>query len=377
MRTLSLRASADTFHDAVQQCRALSPDLVLAFGDAPFFKEPMRSAFAGMPGHVLGCTTAGEISGKAVTNGTINLVAMKFDGTGVRVASAVLADADSSRAAGEDIAAKLIGPGLRNVFVLSPGMNVNGSALVKGLTGGLPRDVVVTGGLAGDNGAFKTTFTMLDGAIGQNQVVAFGLYGDRVSIGYGSEGGWTPYGPARRVTKSQGNILYELDGRPALELYKSYLGDKAAQLPSSGLFYPFGILYENDNRRIELIRTILDVDHDRQSLVLAGNMPDNARVCLMHADTDALIDGAQRAAADTRPAAHEGDRAVLMVSCIGRKLVMGADIEEEVEAVSDTIGADAAIGGFYSYGEIAPLGRGEAELHNETVTLTLISENPG
>jgi hypothetical protein len=377
MQTLSLQTAFDRFGDTVEQCRAMKPDLVIAFGAPAMMNDALPAAFSGMGGHVIGCSTAGEIYRGGVANDSVSLMAMKFDDTGVEVASAYLADIESSRAAGEEIAAKLKKPGLRSIFVLSPGLNVNGSDLVKGITSRLPRDVVVTGGLAGDNGAFRQTCTMLDGTVAPNQVVAFGLYGDRVSVGYGSEGGWRPYGPTRRVTKAQGSVLFELDDKPALALYKEYLGEKAAQLPASGLFYPFGILFGDDHKRIELIRTILDVDHDQQSLMLAGNMPMGARVCLMHADTDSLIEGAAKAADDTKPAQHKGDRALLMVSCIGRKLLMGADIEEEVETVAAAIGSNLAISGFYSYGEIAPLGDGEAELHNETVTLTLISESAG
>jgi hypothetical protein len=377
MQTLSLQTSFDKFGESVERCRSFEPDLVVAFGAPAMMESAVPAAFAGMSGFVMGCSTAGEIFDGGVANNGLSLMAMKFDATDVEVASARLRDFESSRAAGEEIASKLMKPGLRSIFVLSPGLNVNGSDLVKGLTSRLPRDVVVTGGLAGDNGEFKHTSTLLNGVTGPDQVVAFGLYGNKVSVGYGSEGGWKPYGPARRVTKAEGSVLYELDQKPALALYKEYLGEKAAQLPASGLFYPFGILYGDDQKRIELIRTILDVDHDKQSLMLAGNMPNGARVCLMHADVDSLIEGAAKAAANTQPAEHTGDRAVLMVSCVGRKLVMGADIDEEVETVAETIGSESSISGFYSYGEIAPLGHGEAELHNETVTLTLISESAG
>ncbi len=373
MRSLALKSSTENFASAMAQCGALSPDLIVAFGAPAHFNDPQWSAaIKGKP--FIGCSTAGEISAGGVADNSISLVAMGFDNTGVRMAKSSIADAGSSRAAGENIAAQLNMPGLKSVFILSPGTGVNGSELVKGITSKLPDGVTLTGGLAGDGAAFKQTYTIYGDAISTDQVVAFGLYGNNIHVHCGSHGGWKPYGPARLVTRSENNILYEIDHKPALELYKHYLGDKAEQLPSSGLFYPFGILYGDDSRQVELIRTILDVDHKAQSLVLAGDMPQGAKVCLMHADTDSLVDGARRAADETFTGSHKGDSALLLVSCVGRKLIMGQDIDEEVDAIMERAGSNVAAAGFCSYGEIGPLAGGQSELHNETVTLTHISE---
>ena len=72
-------------------------------------------------------------------------------------------------------------------------------------------------------------------------MVAVGLYGEHVKLGHGSKGGWDTFGPERIVTKSDGNVLYELDDKPALALYKEYLGDRAAGLPGSALLFPLAL----------------------------------------------------------------------------------------------------------------------------------------
>ncbi|MFO1241719.1 MAG: FIST N-terminal domain-containing protein [Rickettsiales bacterium] len=353
----------------------IKPQLVLAFASPELMSGGELTGFVkehlgDIP--VIGCSTAGEISSEGVSTGTVSLIGMHFDHTHIKCATANLASTDASYKAGKEIAAQLMQQDLKAVFTLGPGVNVNGSEFVKGVAENVGSSVVVTGGLAGDGTNFKKTFTMLGGETFSDKAVAFGLYGKQVRVGSGSRGGWKPFGPSRRVTKSAANVLYELDGKPALALYKEYLGEKAAQLPSSGLLYPFAILRE-DRSTTGLIRTILDVDHDKESLVLAGDLPEGSIVCLMHADTDSLVEGSEDAANEAGQ--KDSDGVALLISCVGRRLVMGNDVDEEIEAVQKTMGKDTAIAGFYSYGEICPFTEtGKPELHNQTMTITYITE---
>ena len=179
----------------------------------------------------------------------------------------------------------------------------------------------------------------------------------------------------RKVTRCAGNVLYELDGQPALDIYKRYLGDYAKDLPASGLLFPFEMLGE-DRSALGLIRTILGVDEAAGSLILAGNIVDCGYLRLMHASTDSLVDGAVAAAEEAfRPGTDAGESLVLLVSCVGRKLVMGTRVDEEVEAVAAVFGPQACIAGFYSNGEISPMrDLLTCHLHNQTMTITHIAE---
>ena len=271
-----------------------------------------------------------------------------------------------------------MGNDLKGIFVLAPGVNINGSELVKGFRDVLPAGVALTGGLAGDGTRFQETRTILNGDTFKSHVVAVGLYGKDLVVGAGSKGGWKPFGPARRVTKSQGNVLFELDGKPALQLYKDYLGERAAELPASGLLYPFAIM-RDDRSTIGLIRTILNVDHEANSLVLAGDLPPDSLVCLMHADPELLAAGSEAAATEALAAspANDADSLSIFVSCVGRRLVMGEDTDEEIESALGVLGKGSHVCGFYSYGEICPFNvTGKAELHNQTMTITHIQERP-
>jgi hypothetical protein len=251
-------------------------------------------------------------------------------------------------------------------------LHVNGSELVRGITGALPHAVTVTGGLSGDGSDFARTCVALDRVEEGHRVVAVGFYGDGLQIGFGSFGGWDPFGPERVVTRSRGAILYELDGEPALQLYRRYLGDEAAQLPASGLRFPLAI---RDGAGKPVVRTILAIDEQEQSLTFAGDVPEGVLGRLMHANFDRLVEGAAGAARICQEAGHAAaPELALLISCVGRKLVLQQRIEEEVEAVQEVLGA-TALAGFYSYGELCPFGASaRCELHNQTMTITTLRE---
>jgi hypothetical protein len=323
---------------------------------------------------VLGCSTSGEICGTEVSEGSIVSTAIRFEHTSVRTAVRPLGDASQSGSVGQQLASDLVPAGLVHVFVLAEGLNVNGSELVESLRRGLPAGVALTGGLAGDGELFQRTMVYCGTASSEGAVAVVGFYGDRLRIGYGSMGGWDPFGPDRLVTRSEGNILYELDGNSALALYKSYLGPHASNLPASGLLFPLSLRGESDDRRV--VRTILGVDEKAGSLVFAGDIPQGGYARLMKANVDRLIDGAHGAADACSEAVASGapDLAIL-ISCVGRKLVLKQRVEEEVESVRDVLGDATALSGFYSYGEIAPFSRSaKCELHNQTMTITTFAE---
>jgi hypothetical protein len=251
---------------------------------------------------------------------------------------------------------------------------VNGTELVKGLSENLPNFIGITGGLSGDGVSFNETFILTNEKVDQNLITAIGLYSERLKVGYGSVGGWDPFGPERLITNSDCNILYELDGKSALNLYKKYLGEHANNLPASGLLFPLSLRTENENKSI--VRTILSVDEEKQSMTFAGDMPKGTYARLMKANMDRLIDGATEAAIKSKQAIHmdEPDLAIL-ISCVGRKMVLKQRTEEEIEAVRDVLGTKTAITGFYSYGEISPFEEGtKCELHNQTMTVTSFLE---
>jgi hypothetical protein len=350
--------------------------LVLAFGDPAIADDPtpfaeLRSALP--TSRILGCSTAGQIHGDELSDDTLVVSICRFERTRVQATTASVSGPSESFDAGKGVAAALDAPDLRAVFVLSDGLLVNGSELVRGCASGLGPEVVVTGGLAGDGERFERTWVLADDRPAAGVVAAVGLAGDAVNIGAGSFGGWDIFGPERRITRAEGNVLYELDGRPALELYKEYLGDRAAGLPATALLFPLAVREARDATH-RTVRTVLAVDEDAQSMTFAGDVPEGWCAQLMRANKDRLVDGAMQAAAMSELPKSEGPQLAVAISCVGRRLVLGERTEEEIDATLEALAPGAHLVGFYSYGEIAPHAEGFCDLHNQTMTITTVAE---
>lgn len=353
--------------------------LVFVFGDSSLLKDPqnfnqVKEFYPNA--HILSGSTAGEIVGTQVLDNSLAVTAINFTNTPLKFAQSKIQRMEDSLLVGETLANSLPKEGLVHVMVFSDGLHVNGTNLVKGLTANLPKDVAVTGGLVGDQDRFKETFVGLDGIPEQSNIALIGFYGTSIKFGYGSMGGWDPFGPERLVTRSKDNVLYELDGQSALELYKKYLGDQASGLPASGLLFPLSIRLEG--RSAGLVRTILGVNEQEGSMTFAGDIPENSYVRLMKANFERLIDGASGAAnMSHEPFVGSSPELAILISCVGRKLVLKQRVEEEVESVKEKLGQATVIAGFYSYGEICPVTPTEkqCELHNQTMTITTLSEN--
>jgi hypothetical protein len=331
--------------------------------------EDVRNAFPNSM--LIGCSTAGEIHGECVLDGSLSVGLVRLPRTRMARAIAPVRDPADSFRAGDTIARQLEGPDLRAVFVLCDGLKVNGSELIRGMNSVLPKGVVITGGLAGDGSDFKFTWVLHNGVPESGIVAAVAFYGPHVRVGHGSRGGWDAFGVERVVTRSSGNVVFELDGSPALPLYEKYLGDRAAGLPGTGLLFPLTIMGDGEHR---LVRTLLAIDRDKQSLTFAGDVPQGSRVQLMRANIERVVEAAGDSASDAASSTGTGACLCVAVSCVGRRLVLGERTEEELESALDALPAGSVQVGFYSYGELSPVATGRCDLQNQTMTVTTIRE---
>lgn len=359
--------------------KCLSSQLVFIFGDREILKnKSMQNEIKNFYPHAdfIGCSTAGEIIGDKIYDNSLTLTAVYFEKTELRFSKIKINDMRESYNAGAKLIVNLPKNNLKHIFVLSNGLNINGSDLTQGIIDNLPKGVTVTGGLAGDQDKFQETIVLLNDDAHKNNVACVAFYSDNLKIGYGSMGGWTSFGIDRLVTKSKDNILYELDGKPALDLYKKYLGKQADGLPATGLLFPLSIILETNKNH--LVRTILGIDNDKGSMTFAGNITQGSYVRLMKANFEQLVQGAYEAAKIS--ANILGDTSAelaILISCVGRKLILKQRIEEETEIVKEKFGQNTHLTGFYSYGEICPfdMNNKKAELHNQTMTITVFAEN--
>lgn len=354
-------------------------DLILYFGERRSLADgaryhELRKMFPAA--NIIGCSTGGQIHNNDVVDETIVALAVRFDATTLRVVNQPVSSIEDSRACGDAIGRALAHEDLAGVFILSDGLNVNGSELVKGISDVVGRQVPLTGGLAGDGAEFGQTLVSANDVPSTHTIAAIGFYGKTIRFGHGSAGGWDTFGPQRHISRSNGNVLLELDGEPALDLYERYLGeDELKGLPGTALLFPLQI---SDPARPGhgVVRTVLAVDRNARSMTFAGDMPEGWTAQLMRGNFDRLTAGARQAARQAKPNVESGDDSIaILVSCIGRRLLMGQRISDEIEAAGTELGPQTLRLGFYSYGEISPdMTFGASELHNQTMTVMTLNE---
>lgn len=352
------------------------PDLSLVFGSRKLLDDPSirKYLYTQLKRNYVSVSTAGEIIGDSVSDDSLVITSIHFQSSKAAFARTNIKTHSSSFDAGESLVGQLDEVGLTHILIFSDGTRVNGTELVEGMNHGIKKKVPITGGLAGDQELFRKTLVGINRNIRTGNIVAIGLYGQKIRIEHGSQGGWDSFGPDRLVTRSEANVLYELDDKPALDLYKRYLGSLAEKLPGSGLLFPLSIRPEGDQQSV--VRTILSVNEKDQSMTFAGNIPQGRYVRLMKANFDRLIDAAGDAAQQSFHPKKSDTGLALLISCVGRRLALNQRVDEELEAVIEVLGHNTMTTGFYSYGEISPQVKGQScELLNQTMTITTISEN--
>ena len=352
--------------------------LVLAFGAPELLKMPqhyehLRALYPNAD--IVSSSTAGEILQDGVYDDSIVAIAIQLENSSLKTIKTNINEHADSYAAGVSLKKRLDREDLSGIFIISDGLMVDGAALVRGFSDNNEKKIPITGGLAGDAARFQKTYTGLNEVAEQGNIIAIGFYGEHIHIGHGSLGGWDEFGYERQITRSDKNVLYEVDEEKALDLYKRYLGNYANELPGSALMFPLSMRVPGAEKY--LIRTILATDENANSMVFAGNMPQGSTVRLMRGDIQKLIRASATAAKDSVTTLKDHKpQLTLLLSCVGRKIIMNKIVEEEVLAAEESLGKDCTVAGYYPYGGLSPFDAGTpCELHNQTMTVTTFSES--
>lgn len=349
--------------------------LVLVFGHKKLLQgklyENIRTKFQNSA--ILITSTAGEIFQNEVLDYSIVVVAIQFEKTSIETSVVNIKDFTNSNEAGSYLISQLPKEKLTHVLVFSDGSLFNGSELVKGMENSLPKNVMITGGLAGDGADFISTLVGLNETPLEGRIAAIGLYGSHIHISHGSQGGWEAFGLEKTITKSKNNVLFEIDGKNALDLYKKYLGTEANNLPSAALLFPLSLKIPGLTEPV--VRTILSINEEEKSMTFAGDVPINSKVRFMKANLDKITEAASSAAMNSLIKDKSSPDFALLISCVGRKLILGERISDEIKAIAEKYNQNTPMAGFYSYGEISPFNDGGAcQLHNQTMTITSFYE---
>lgn len=379
MKTVQLKKVKNKKLEYLSEQILLKNPLVLIFGnrymleDANIYHE-IREEFK--EGHLVFGSTSGDITSDSVDDESITITAIEFENSNFVIKTTGVLNPENlinSQKIGKELIEQLPQKDLKYVLIVSDGSFINGSQLAIGMNAATENNVLITGALCGDSSRFEKTLTSYNEQPKEGEIVAIGFYGETLEVSFATNGGWTPFGPERIVTKSNDNILYELDGKPALDLYKKYLGDKSKELPGAALLYPLNV--KSTDTKKSIVRTILNINEDENSMILAGDILEGAKVQLMMTNVDNIVNAAEIGAKQALLSRIKKPDLAILISCIGRKLVLDQRVEEEVEEVIEAIGNETRICGFYSYGEIAPFeDEMSCQLHNQTIAITLMSE---
>jgi hypothetical protein len=379
MRTVQLKKSGTKKFKFLSKEVTLKAPLVLVFGNRLMLQDKniyneIRAIFN--DGHLVFGSTCGDITSESVDDDSVTITAIEFERSEFLIKTANVLNSNvqiDSFKTGKELIEQFPKKGLKFVFIVSDGSFTNGSKLAKGMNAAAQENLIITGVLCGDAARFETTVTSYNEKPREGKIVAIGFYGETLEVTFATNGGWIPFGPEREVTKSKGNILFELDGKPALDLYKTYLGEKSKELPGAALLYPMKVKSTDGEKSI--VRTILNINEEENSMILAGDILEKSKVQLMMTNADSIVNAAEICATQAIELRKNKPELAILISCIGTKLVLDQRVEEEVEEVIEVVGKDTTICGFYAYGEIAPFnGEMNCQLHNQTIAITLISE---
>lgn len=325
---------------------------------------------------IISISTSGQVNDTDIYDSESVAIVIEFEKSEYKIYAKEHDTTISSKEIGLHLAEELKSNELKHALIFSEGTNINGSDLTKGISHLFNHKMSVTGGIAGDGVRFEKTLVGLNDKLSPNLVVAVGLYGKKLKVGFGEKGGFETFGPIKKITKSHRNELYEIDNQNAIELYKKYLGNHADNLAESSLYFPLSV--KIDENKDCFVRTILSINETEKKMTFAGDIPEGANLRLMRTNIDNLLVSAGEAAEKAKITNTEHkDELVLIVSCVGRKVILEHRAEEEIEEVKEAIdNPNACITGFYSYGEISSTSNFKGcDLYNQTMTITTIYED--
>ncbi len=279
-------------------------------------------------------------------------------------------DYEDETTLGEHIISATCHEELKYIMLFTVGNEHNIGSVLRGLDENLNKKISISGGIAADSTRFDQSLVGLNGTVNNHSIVSIAFYGQDLKVKTNYSGGWIPFGPSRTVTRSEDNVLYEIDGQPALDLYKKYLGEEhTAKLPESALYFPLQV--DRDGKSEPIARTVLSIDEESKTMHFAGDIPQDVPVRLMRTTLEEIILAAGNTLHDSPT---EEVEVTLLISCIGRRLLLEQRIEEEIEEVRDHVPNDSFIFGYYSYGEISMNSIHKGEIYNQTMTITTFSE---
>jgi len=312
---------------------------------------------------IIGSTTDGEIFEDKVLTESIIISISSFEKTKIKIAGFEVEDISRSYESGLKIADELLENDSKVFILFGDGLNVNGEDFLNGVNE-IAKNVVVAGGLAGDNATFTMTYLFIQDKIIYNGVVGVSLNSQDLNVFNSYSFAWEEIGREFIVEKSKKNVVYKISGMTPNELYKKYLGeDIAKKLPNIGIEFPLII---TDNKELRKARAVL-AKNDDGSLIFAGNINEGSKVKFGIGNSSVILKDSQNL---TKVLAKSNVEGMFIYSCMARRRFLESQANIDVKYFSKI----AYVSGFFTYGEFYTKDN-KFNLLNETLTILALSES--
>lgn len=351
------------------------PTLAIVFISIKQDREAICSILHKEGIQIFGSTTSGEFISSEISEGGIAIMLLDINPNYFKIAfqdtgsSSVF---ETAKQFGDDGKKVFLNP----AFIIASGwLHTDGEDIIKGIEAGLGGEAPIFGGMAGDDLALREPVVFTYDKSSTTGLVAIIIDQDKIDITGIATCGWKPIGITKTVTRSTGNIVYTIDGQPALDLVIKYLGlniDNESgenMVVNLGAYYPLQLERENAP---PVMRTAMLGNKEDRSLICAGTVPQGSKVRFsLPPDFDA-IDTVIDECTSLKTDEHRGADAVIMFSCISRYLSFGVMTSDEIERVVNVWNAPFI--GFFCYGEFGKSKAGKHEFHNNTCCVVALKE---
>jgi hypothetical protein len=376
-KTIKGQSTAD-IRSALQQLIAegFTPTLAVVFMSIKQDSDAVCKLLEEKGISIFGATTSGEFINNEISEGGIVIMLLDLNPGYFK-----LLFLETNSGSAYDVSKQLGAEGKKlyknPAFVMVTGwLHTEGEKIIKGIQDGFGGEVTVFGAMAGDDLTLKDPRVFTSGKNSTTGILAMIIDGNKVNVSGVATCGWRPIGITKTITKSEGNVVYTIDGQPAFDLVIKYLGlniDDMNAITNTvvnlGAYYPLQLEREDAP---PVMRTAMLGNKEDRSLICAGNVPQGAKVRFsLPPDFDVIDTVVNECSALKDEKQNEAD-ALIMFSCISRYLSFGVMTNEELERVQKVWNAPFI--GFFSYGEFGKSEKGKHEFHNNTCCVVTLKE---
>lgn len=367
--------SLEAIAEVLQQCKTKLGDKIPQAGilfaavdfDRELILQEIDRAFPDI--ELIGCTTDGELS-SVLEFQQDSIVLTVFYGEGVEIRAAVGRNISQdpegiARATAAAVKREFNLP-IRLAIALPESLTTSAVSILRGLEAGLGDNIPLFGGAAAEPREVQRTYQFYKTEVFSDAVPILLFAGD-IQFSHGLASGWQPMGKRSQITKVDKNIIYEIDGKPALDFYHHYLNDYK---PDSA--YPLAVFPPGEERFF--LRGAISYDLEEGSVKVSGDVPEQSIVQITDTTLEDVVNASAASFAEAwKNYAGTEPKAALCFSCAWRRWVMGTRANEEYQALAPALQDKIPASGFYTYGEVAPLqDNGQTFFHNTTFVTLLI-----